>query len=173
MRITRHIAGAAIAAALVVMSACKPSEQAYSEAYRSAVEAREAAYAADSAAYTRIRPKLQLRDVAEGDATVPVATMALGVTRDAGGVAESLKAYSVVAGDFRQSFNARQMRERLAAGGYPGAFVAQSGEPRYYVVTSSHRTLQEAASALQALRADTSVKMRAPMPFILPRAPRK
>lgn len=173
MTLSRHIAGAAFAVALVAFASCKPSQQAYTDAYRSTIAAREAAYSADSATYTRIHPRLSMRLEAVGADTVRVAAAALGVTRDGGGIPESLKAYSVVAGDFRQVFNARQMRERLAAGAYPAAFVAQSGEPRYYVVTSSHATLDEAAAALRAMSQDTALRLRAPLPFILQRVPRR
>ncbi len=164
----RHIAGAAFAAALVAFASCKPSQQAYADAYHSTIAAREAAYEADSAAYTRMHPQIPLRRVAVGTDTVSVATIRVAVTANAGGIRESLKPYSVVVGDFRQVFNARQMRERIVDA-HPAAFVVQSAAPRYYVIASSHATLPEAAAALQALSADTTLHLRAPLPFILTR----
>ena len=89
------------------------------------------------------------------------------VTEDGGGKAENLLRYNVVAGQFKQKFNAVSMRNRLADGGYPDAFVAQTAEPYYYIIVGSYAAVDEAAKALEALKSAGLKSVRPPCPFIL------
>lgn len=170
MKLHRIFIGAAMAA-LFIMSGCKPSESAYREAYSSAVAARASAHGADSdATYTPVIPYLKNTRMVAGADTVDVSHVAVMVIKDGGGLRESLKPYSVVVGQFKQVFNARQMRERIADRGYPGAFVLCDGEPRYFVIATSVPTLDEARDAMQKIKTDTAnFRFHQPVPFILSR----
>ena len=75
--------------------------------------------------------------------------------------------YGVVVGKFKQIFNARSMRERLAANGYPEAIVVYNGSQEYFVVACSTSVPAEAATLLDKVRADTSLTLRDPYPYIL------
>ena len=95
-------------------------------------------------------------------------TIRVTVTKDGGGITENLKQFSVVVAGFKQLFNAQSLRNRLADGGYPTAFVVQTGEPYYYIVLSSHPNRAEAMDALSATRkADLPVPFKTGYPFIL------
>ncbi len=58
-----------------------------------------------------------------GQDTLPIRTEAIGYTDGGGASRETVRKYNIVVGQFKQVFNARQMRERLMAGGYPDAFI--------------------------------------------------
>ena len=153
--------------ALVFIASCKPSETAYREAYESAKAARE--QTADSVSYTRLSPnQRQVKVVADGD-TISAVYLPVVVIENGGGIRESLKAYSVVVGQFKQVFNARQMQERISQRGYPGAFVVRTGEPRYLVLATSVHSASEAAAAMQKIKADTTFRFHSPLPYILSR----
>ena len=78
-----------------------------------------------------------------------------------------IRNYNVVVGQFRQIFNARQMRQRLIASGYASTAVLASPQPLYYVVTMSTDTASQAAAEIRRLQSDASVKLRAPLPFVI------
>ena len=59
------------------------------------------------------------------------------------------------------------MRERLQANGYPEAFILHTREPLYYVATATCSTAQEALEQLRRVEADSSLVLRAPLPFVL------
>lgn len=166
----RNIIIGAAAAAPVFAAGCKPSATAYREAYESTVAAREAAFAADSVQYTQIKRNTTTIQAISGADTLQLIHVPVIVIKDGGGVNESLKVYSVVVGQFKQVFNARQMRERIADRGYPGAFVVRTGEPLYYVVALSTDNLDNAAATLRTVKGDTTLfRFRNPLPFILSR----
>ena len=89
------------------------------------------------------------------------------ITDGGGGSDEKLRRYNVVAGQFKQLFNAKSMRERLADGKYPSAFVIETAEPYYYVVIASYDDISEATAELDALRQSGNIVMREPLPYIL------
>lgn len=156
---------AAAAAWLVGLAACKPTEANYRTAYEKAVAGRSDE--ADSTIYTKIRREFVPGTLTYGDRSFPTGSQFVKATEDGGGVAESVKRYCVVAGQFKQIFNAKSMRERLAEGGYPGAFVVQTREPYYFVVAGSSHEIQPAVELFDRLQADTALRLREPAPFIL------
>ena len=78
-----------------------------------------------------------------------------------------VRRYNVVAGRFRQIFNARQMRQRLIASGYGATAILASPMPLYYVVTISTDTVADAVEEIHWLESDTTLRFRAPLPFVL------
>jgi hypothetical protein len=163
MKHLRSILYVTAAFAMMLSGGCKTTEANYRQAYEKAIAARDNI---DSTIYGQIRRQFNEQAVVtvSGD-TVNVRVMHVRVTPDGGGIAENLHRYNVVAGQFKQLFNARSMRNRMADNGFPGAFVVETAEPYYYVVASSHNTAAEASAALKS-QAD-AIRMKEPCPFIL------
>ncbi len=157
---------AALTATLLTVS-CKTSESNYRQAYETAVAKNREASGVDSTIYARIRNSAQTSDLIAGSDTLPMRTEYVGYTENGGASREMLKRYSVVVGQFKQKFNAREMRARLQANGYPDAFIIHTREPLYYVCTATCQTPQEAATALEKVKTDKSIVLRSPLPFIL------
>lgn len=157
--------GAALVA-LIFAPSCKPSETAYRDAYESAKAARQEA---DTEGYTPFAPNHRMVTAIENGDTIQAVYMPVAVIENGGGIRESLKPYSVVVGQFKQVFNARQMRERISQRGYPGAFVVRTGEPRYLVVAVSLPSASEAAAAMRDIKNDTLFRFHSPLPYILSR----
>lgn len=163
-----------LAVAVVTLTGCKSSEKNYRQAYERAVAGRDGAAAElDSTIYGKVRNDFSLNSVTVGGRKVDIKTQHVRVTDGGGGIAESLHHYSVVAAQFKQIFTARSMRERLFEAGYPGAFIVETAEPYYYVVTGSYDDLDEAVKALNRLAADDAFTFKAPLPFLLERPQRR
>lgn len=151
---------------MVALTACKPSEANYKRAYDTAIAAGRDADE-DSTIYAGMRRQMSQREaVLDGD-TVMIKTQWVSATADGGGTNDSIRQYCVVAAEFKQVFNARSMRDRLAGMGYNGAFVVQNSEPRYYVVALSTSQADEAAACLRKLRNEKALALKAPLPYIL------
>lgn len=151
-----------------ITTGCRTNESNYRRAYERAIEGRENAVDFDSTVYGAVRRQMKSRSYTLADGTsVPVNGQHVRITEGGGGSPENLHRYNVVVGRFKQLFNARSLRNRLVDGGLaPGAFVVETGEPYYYIVASSHRTLAEAAEALARLP-EGIPGMSDPLPFIL------
>lgn len=155
----------------VVAVSCKTTEDNYRKAYDRAVAGRDNTTDIDSTIYGKVRREMSVSSVVlpTGD-TLDVKVQHVRVTKDIGGATdESLKRYSVVAGQFKQRFNAASLRERLAGAGYPGAFVVETSEPYYYIVLMSSDKAEEAQAVLDGCRRNPPVPFREPLPFILRR----
>lgn len=150
------------------VTGCKTSEANYRAAYEKAVAARSTDDDIDSTVYGEVRRQMTTQTVNMPDGrSVQICSQFVRVTDGGGGIPENLKQYNVVAGQFKQLFNAKSLRDRLTDLGYPGAFVVETAEPYYYVVATSCGTMLEAADALDELRRKSPVAMKAPLPFIL------
>lgn len=153
--------------AATVFVACKTSEANYRAAYERAAEQRQAQSGVDSTIYARIRNQATTtRLIASGD-SIPMRTEYVSPTKDEGATRENTLKYNVVVGQFKQIFNARQMRQRLISGGYPDARLLETREPLYYVVTATCATPEEAEQAYRKVLQDKNLVLRAPLPFIL------
>lgn len=152
---------------ILLLTGCRTSEANYRSAYEKAIAGRDSSLAVDSTIYGKYRRQMNARTIELPDGRAcEVITQRVRLTDDGGGSAESLHRYSVVVARFKQLFNAKSMRNRLANADYPGAFIVQTGEPMYYVVISSHTTASEADSALRAIP-EGKIAMKDPLPFIL------
>lgn len=157
-----------ILAAATCVVGCKTSEANYRAAYEKAVAARSSDEDIDSTIYGEVRRQMTTQTVNMPDGrSVQVCSQFVRVTEGGGGIPENLKQFNVVAGQFKQLFNAKSLRDRLTDLGYPGAFVVETAEPYYYVVAGSYPTLLSATDALEELRRKSPVAMKAPLPFIL------
>lgn len=155
-----------LCAAALLFAGCRTTEANYRAAYEKAVESSGDEMPLDQTIYGRNRTTDRTVVTAAGD-TVAVRTQIVRVTDDGGGIRESLHRYNVVAGQFKQIFNAKSFRNRVADNGYPGAFVVESAEPFYYIVVQSFDDVREAQKALEAAKKDKKVRYLDGCPFIL------
>ena len=155
--------------ALIVptLFSCKTSEANYRSAYEKAIAGRDSDSAVDSTIYGAQRRSMETVTLDTPDGEVEVRRQMVRITDGGGGSDEKLRRYNVVAGQFKQLFNAKSMRERLADGKYPSAFVIETAEPYYYVVIASYDDISEATAELDALRQSGNIVMREPLPYIL------
>ena len=151
----------------MVFASCKTTEANYKAAYEKTIAARDSSESIDDTIYGKERRQKNTNTVESAHGNVEVTTQLVKVTKDGGGTPENLRRYNVVAGQFKQQFNAISLRNRLADNGYPGAFVVETAEPYYYIVTGSYATIDEAVDALNKLRAAPPQGVREPCPFIL------
>lgn len=158
-----------LAAAAITLLAvgCKTTESNYRQAYETAVTKNRESSGVDSTIYARIRNSAKMSELVAGSDTLPLRTEYIGYTEDGGSSREHLKRYNVVVGQFKQVFNARQMRARLQGSGYADAFIVHTREPLYYVCTATCATPEEAAAAFRRVTDDKSIVLRSPLPFIL------
>lgn len=152
---------------MLLLGACKTTEANYKAAYEAAVTRQADVVDVDSTIYGAIRRQASMSKLAVGNDSLPLRTEYIGYSDDDGAPREKVKRYNIVVGQFKQVFNARQMRERLMAGGYPDAMILHTREPLYYVVTQTVATPEEARTALQRVENDKNIVLKAPLPFIL------
>ena len=157
----------AAAVALLALSACKTTEENYRAAYEKTMEARSEAAAIDSTIYGVHRRQMGTQSVQTAQGPVEVRTQLVRVTDGGGGIAENLKRYCLVVGQFKMLFNAKSLRERLVDLGYPSAFVVETAEPFYYIVLNSYSDVDQAARELEAFKAAAPIALKEPCPFIL------
>lgn len=153
--------------AALALGACKTTEDNYKAAYEAAVAQQRDVADLDSTIYGRVRNQARMSVLKAGADSLPLRTEYVGYTDDGGATRENLKRYNVVAGQFKQVFNARQMRERLQAAGYPDAMIVHTREPLYYVITATVATPEEALREYNKVRSDKSLVLKSPLPFIL------
>lgn len=151
----------------LLVSGCKPSEQTYSAAYQKAKTAVEQDGGLDGTIYEQMRKE-----------AVPSATLADGtqvrmlsdyvkVVNDGKAEAVTPKRYGVVAGRFKQVFNAKAMRTRMIGEGWSNAYVVQTAEPLYYVVVADYDDIEAAAAAMNKLAGMTALGLKTPYPHLL------
>lgn len=148
------------------ISSCKTTEKNYRQAYERAVTQDSTRLSFDETIYGRHRRAVTEQQLVVGKDTIDVRRIRVRVTPDGGGIRENLKTYCVIAGGFKQLFNARSLRQRLVDNGYPGAFLIETAEPYYYIVASGHENLIEARSKLDSLTTTPPFRLPA-APFIL------
>lgn len=156
----------AVLAGMAVTS-CKTTEENYRKAYEVAAEQKRENAGIDSTIYGRIRNSATTSRLVVGTDSLPMRKEYIGYTDGGGSSRDNVKRYNIVVGQFRQIFNAKQMRQRLIDGGYDSAMIVHTREPMYYVITSSVSTPEEALAAWQRVNNDKNIVLRAPLPFVL------
>lgn len=167
MKLKSLLLPASLSLLMFAASACKTTEANYRAAYETAVGAERQKSAVDSTIYSRIRNSARMSDMVVGSDTLSIRTEHIGFTDDGGASRESVKRYCIVVGQFKQLFNARQMRKRLQANGYDDAFIIHTREPLYYVCSATCSSPEEAKDAIRRVEADKSLVLRDPLPFVL------
>lgn len=165
--------GVVLIAATALFS-CKTTEENYRAAYEKTMAARQESTALDSTIYGAARRQMRHAELRTADGrSVEVRRLTLRLTDGQHPANMEFQPFNIVAGQFKQLFNASSLRDRLIAAGYSDAFVAETAEPYYYVVAKSTPDITAAADALEALKVKAPVKMKEPCPFILEATGRK
>lgn len=153
--------------ALLLLSGCKTTEANYKAAYETAAaHQRERTGNVDSPELTQ-RGALTPSPTTIDGVTLPLATTWITSVKEKDVAPySSVKKYNVAVARFRQIFNARQMLTRLKADGYPDAFVVKTAEA-YFVATETTSKADSAYIGLEKVKADSSLSLRTPFPFIL------
>lgn len=167
MKFANIMRAAVVVAVMLGVWSCKTSEANYRAAYERAMSGREEGGSPiDGTVYAAQRQMELHKFVMAGD-TFDVYSTRVSVTDGGGGIRENLRRYNIVVGQFKQQFNAVSMRNRLADGGYPAAFVVQTPEPYYFVILNSYSEVGAAATALKQMPAQMPVAVKSPCPFLL------
>lgn len=153
--------------ALISAVSCKTTEENYRQAYEVAARQRQESTGLDSTIYGRIRNSATNTRLVVGSDSLPLRKEYIGYTEDGGSSRENVKRYNVVVGQFRQLFNARQMRQRLIDSGYDSAMIVHTREPLYYVISSTASTPEEALKGWTKVLSDKDLVLKSPLPFIL------
>lgn len=163
-RILTYSAVAAVMAA--VAAGCGTSEENYRKAYEKAQEGKSAD-GVESTIYNRVRERATTEyAVVDGD-TLPMAKEYVTPAADAGYKAADLQRYNVLAGQFKQLFHAKSLRQRIAERGYDRAVIVQTAEPLYYVVALSTASLSDAKALHDSIAANPPVRLSEGYPRIL------
>lgn len=154
---------------LLFASSCKTTQANMYDAYAKAIEGEKAKNQEDDDLPGNTKQMGHSTVMLNGKDSIDVTSKYLYITKDGGGIKENIRRYNVVVGQFKQLFNAKSMRERLADDGYPGCFVAESTEPYYYVIVRGYDNINEAADMLRKVEKDKKFNFKKPLPFIITR----
>lgn len=154
---------------LLSASSCKTTQANMYDAYAKAIEGEKAKNQEDGDLPGNTKQMGHSTVMLNDKDSIDVTSKYLYITKDGGGIKENIRRYNVVVGQFKQLFNAKSMRERLADDGYPGCFVAESTEPYYYVIVRGYDSINEAADMLRKVEKDKKFNFKKPLPFIITR----
>lgn len=163
MKLSRLLPIAALAC-LAVVASCKPSEESYRQAYEAAKNRDTDVI--EETIYNKIRQRARPQQIVVGADTLDYRVEGVTLTGDDGAIRQRVKRYNVVVGQFKQIFNARAMTEAITSRGYDG-FIVNTAEPLYYVVAVTCETPEEALAALNRVKADSTLILRSPCPWVL------
>lgn len=150
---------------LTAMTGCKTTEANYRAAYETAKE-RANTGGLDSTVYASIRREARPGTVKVGNDTMPLTTQYVKPTK-IDGTTQPLNRYNIVVAQFKQLFNAKSMVGRLKDAGYADASIAETKEPLYYVIASSHGDAASALRGLEAIKSQHIIPLRDPFPWVL------
>lgn len=157
------------ALAALAISSCKTTEANYRSAYETTVaHQRERQGGLDTPELTATGALTPRPTEVSNGVTLPIATAWLRNEHNSNVTTrlDSVKRYNIVVARFRQSFNAGQMLSRLRRENYPEALVLKTAD-NYYVATSTTANPDTALARIRAVAADSSLRLKAPFPFIL------
>lgn len=151
---------------LLCIGACKPTEANYRSAYE---VARQKQLTGDSLIDHGLLDQQRPKPMMFGTDTLPVRTEFIGYTKDGGADSDKsvVKRYCIVVGKFKQTFNARSMRQRLIEHGYPHALVLHNNLKDYYVIANTSADPHIARLMLDSVKADTLFTLKPPYPYVL------
>lgn len=155
--------------AVAVLAGCKPSEKSYREAYETAMSGRRAAESEylDSVTQTRMqvmgRPQVYPVGPDSLSCHADVATVARGEGLPEG----ELGPLYVIAGTFKQVFNAKELLKRTQASGFISGIVLTSRDRRYLVAIPAGTSPAAALDTLHRVQATPALGLRQPYPWVL------
>ena len=132
-----------IAGAVLSLSACKSSQNAYKEAYEKAVSNDEPKAVIEEPVASNEAP------TAEDVSNVSVREEKVSVVSGE----EEIKAFGIVCGSFSLKANADALRERLVKDGYNAVVVVNEAGKTYRVVCASYDTKDEAVAERNKFKA--------------------
>lgn len=132
-----------IAGAVLSLSACKSSQNAYKEAYEKAVSGDEPKAVIEEPVVSNEAP------TAEDVSNVSVREEKVSVVSGE----QEIKAYGIVCGSFSLKANADALRERLVNDGYKAVVVVNEAGKTYRVVCASFDTKDEAVAERNRFKA--------------------
>ncbi len=152
----------ALLALAAFMSSCRTTESNYREAYDKAKTLQGSENLEMTALIEKERAPI---DMVVGTDTMRYRKEFVTITPNGGGIG-SIKRYNVVVGRFRQVFNAKSMRERMAKLGYD-SYVIENAEPAYFVVVFSSDSKEEAAAKFREVIGEKRIVFKTPFPWVL------
>lgn len=132
-----------IAGALLSLSACKSSQNAYKQAYEKAVSGDEPKAVVEEPAVSNEAP------TAEDVSNVSVREEKVSVVSGE----NEIKAFGIVCGSFSLKANADALRQRLIDDGYAAVVVVNEAGKTYRVVCASYDTKDEAVAERNKFKA--------------------
>lgn len=152
---------------LLLTVSCKPTESSYKAAYDAVKEKQKGEGPTEGTIYNRFRDRVVADEViSESGDTASVRVEAIAFVQDGGMTRGDMKRYNVIVGGFKQVFNAKAMRDRLAGMGYE-TFVVSTAEPLYYVGAVTTDSVDSAIDVLRKIGKEDELRLRPPYPFIL------
>lgn len=163
------IAISLIVSALLVpaLFSCKTTEANYRATYEKTMQGREESQDLDSTIYGANRRVMSEATISTSNGNIDVRRQRVRLTNGTAPSQDALKQYCVVVGQFKQLFNAKSLRDRIAGLGYHEAFVVETSEPYYYIVAAAFNDAAQAAAAMKDIEAKAPITMKKPLPFIL------
>ena len=148
---------------MALLASCHTTEENYKQAYDKAVEKtrQNRGMDWDEKQAERSRANYEI----DGD-SIRLLRYRFSVVDDGAQVAHK---YSVVTGEFKQKFNALNMRNRYKEEGHASYVVYNSKETTYFVVVEGFDDVAVAAAFIRIMDKKTKVKTAIPRPWVLER----
>lgn len=150
----------------IFVTGCRTNENNYRSAYEIAKQKKEKSEENIPGGSRLYKYDLPKETVIEGDTLQALRTYA-GIVEGGNITREEMKKYNVVVGQFKQLFNARQMMSRIKDNGYVDAGVLVTRQNDFLVISNQLSTPGDALSAIRKVEADSMLKLREPLPFVL------
>lgn len=165
----KHILPITILTLALAITSCKTTEKNYRTAYERtiATDNDSTRVSFDQTIYGRQRQDLRHTPMIVAGDTLDVRSQRVTLTAECGGIPENIKPYMIVAGEFKQLFNARSMCERLKDNGYPGAIVVNTAEPYYFVIANGFHDIAQAKEAIHKIQQAPPFRLKKGLPWIL------
>ena len=154
--------------AIFSLSGCKTTEQNYRTAYETARQHQieRAGGELPEGVELKNTGAPVVKQVSVDGVDMPAAT-AWVLTNDKNVTPlDSVGKYTVVVAQFKQVFNASQMRQRLAAGHYVAPVLLKISNGDYLVGAYTTDSATQALESLKAVEADSTISLKKPYPYI-------
>lgn len=159
----------ALAAAALVATACKTTEENYRRAYETAMAGRTPARADSLDENTRrqlgMNRKNAYAKVITGSDTLKVHSLFVKMENDM--PYDITPQYSVVVNAFTQPFNAQALLKRLREAGFEKSYIFRTGSDDYYVASDGSDDAANVPAMLKRLEAAGNPGARAGFPAII------
>lgn len=165
---TKATIAGAVALLVLALAACKTTEENYRNAYQTAKQHQIERAGGELPEGVDVRKTgLSTPRMIEIDGKQVPTTSAWVITSEKELTPlDSMGKYVVVVANFKQIFNARQMKSRIIAGGGYKPVVMKLASGYYLVGTDSTDDISAALADYEKVKADSSIRLKAPFPYI-------